>query len=132
MAGIKIPISADFDSGDLDKVVQQFSVQMNRLAKSIAEANDIEFSPIDTSTVDDIKKVHQQFEALKRLSESFNKRLKDTGQSNFNLFEIDFHKLYENQRAGARKALDVLQYVTAGTTLSSRIPRSTADNLGSQ
>nr|WP_281719995.1 lytic transglycosylase domain-containing protein [Nitrosomonas nitrosa] len=131
MAGVKIPISADFNSGDLDKAVQQFSSQMNRLAKSIAEANNAKFNPIDDATADDIKKVIQQFEALKRLSESFNKRLKDTGQANISLFDIDFHKLYENQRAGARKALDVLQYVTAGTTFASRMPRPTADNQGS-
>ncbi|SDH27435.1 lytic transglycosylase domain-containing protein [Nitrosomonas sp. Nm132] len=130
MADVRIPISADFNSGDLDKVVQQFSSQMNRLAKSIAEANNTKFNPIDDATADDIKKVIHQFDALKRLSESFNKRLKDTGQSNAGLFDIDFHRLYENQRAGARKALDVLQYVTAGTTFASRMPGTTTGNQG--
>ncbi|MBP9101393.1 MAG: hypothetical protein KBF68_08495 [Nitrosomonas sp.] len=131
MANVRIPVSADFDSTDIDRAVQQFAGQMNRLASSVAEANNTRFDPIDGSTVDDIKKVTQQFEALKRVSDSFNKRLKETGQDKLGLFDVDFHKLYENQRAGARKALDVLQYVTAGTTFASGMPKPAADNNGS-
>jgi hypothetical protein len=131
MANVRIPVSADFDGTDIDRAVQQFAGQMNRLASSVAEANNTRFDPIDDSTVDDIKKVTQQFEALKRVSDSFNKRLKETGQDKLGLFDVDFHKLYENQRAGARKALDVLQYVTAGTTFASGMPKPAADNNGS-
>lgn len=129
---IKIPVSADFNSGDLDKIIQQFSAQMNQLAKSIAAANNVKFNPIDSSTHEDIIKVQRQFEALKKLSEGFNSRLKATGQSGAGLFDVDFHRLYENQKAGARKALDVLQYVTAGTTFASRMPGPVGSNQGGQ
>lgn len=131
MADVKIPVSAEFDSGDIDRVVQQFTGQMNRLASSVAQVNNTKFEPVSSTTVDDIKKVTQQFEALKRISDSFRNRLKETGQDKLGLFDIDFHKLYEDQRAGARKSLDVLQYVTAGTTLASKMPKSASDDKGS-
>ena len=123
MAYVKIPVSAEFDSGDIEKAVRQFSGQMDRLARSVAKANNTKFEPIDSATVDDVNTVIRQFEALKRVSGGFSKRLKETGQDKLGLFDVDFHRLYENKRAGARKALDVLQYVTAGTTIAPRMPK---------
>lgn len=127
MADVKIPISADFDGGDINKVVQQFSEQMNRLARSVAEANKVKFEPIDKASVDDMKMIVAQFENLKKISAGLNQRLKTTGQGSAGLFDVDFHKLYEDKRVGDRKALDVLQYVTSGTSIGPKMPKAGAE-----
>lgn len=130
MADVKIPVSADFDSGDMGKIIQQFTAEMNRLVRSVAEANKVQFNPIDSAAEGDIKRVIQQFENLKKISSGLNQRMKATGQGGAGLFETDFHKLYEDQRIGARKALDVLKYVTEGTSLQAKMPKPAAAQPG--
>lgn len=109
---IKIPVSADFDPSTVEAQLQQFQQRLNALGKQIAEANKVQFSPVSDTTVDDLKKVVAQFEALKRISGDLNKRLNATGQKGAGFFDVDWEKLYPDPHSRARQMAKAFQYVT--------------------
>ena len=45
--GIKIPIQAQLDKGDLARTIANFTAQMNRVGQVIAQSNKMKFSPVD-------------------------------------------------------------------------------------
>lgn len=118
---IKIPVEAAFDAGKVEQQLQQFRQQINALGQQIAQANKVQFNPIGKSTLDDMRRVQQQFEALRRVSGDLNKRLKGTGQSGAGFLDIDWNKLYPDQASRARQMRKAFEYVT-GSGFHSPVP----------
>lgn len=118
---IKIPVSADFDSSQIEAQLQQFRQQLNSLGQQIAQANKVQFNPIGRTTVDDLRKVTAQFEALKRVSGDLNKRINATGQKGAGFFDLDWGKMYPDQHSRSRQMAKSYEYVT-GIGLHSPIP----------
>jgi len=123
MAGIKIPVAAEFSSADAEKAVQQFRQQMNALGQQIAQANKVKFTPVDKASLDDIRKVVQQFEQLRRIQGGLNQRLKATGQGNAGFLDVDWTKLYSDANARGRAMQKAYEYVT-GTTFQEAGPNA--------
>lgn len=121
MSGIKIPVSADFDASAVQQQLQQFQQQMNALGQQIAQANKVQFNPISKATVEDMRKVVAQFEALRRVSGDLNKRMNATGQTGKGFTDIDWGKLYPDQNARARQMRKAFEYVT-GSAFHSPVP----------
>jgi soluble lytic murein transglycosylase-like protein len=115
MAGVQIPVSAQFDASDIDKVLSQLTQEVNQLGSTVAGANKVKFNPIDKATMADLQKVQAQFESLLKISGDFRKRLRDTGQTGTDFFKIDFSKMYPDQNSRARQMRKAYEYVTAGT-----------------
>ncbi len=115
MAGIKIPVAAEFSSADAEKSVQQFRQQMNSLGQQIAQTNRVKFTPIDKATVEDVRRVVQQFEQLRRIQGGLNQRLKATGQSNAGFLDVDWNRLYADANARGRAMQKAFEYVTGST-----------------
>lgn len=118
MAGVTIPIGAQFDSSDIDKALAQLTQEVNKLGNVVGAANKIKFNPIDKATMTDLQKVQAQFDSLLKISGDFKKRLKDTGQTGSDFFKIDFAKMYPDPNSRARQMRKAFEYVTAGTGVS--------------
>lgn len=114
MAGVKIPVEASFDPGDLQRLVQQFTDQVNKLGSAVASANKIKYEPVDKRTLENMRQLQAQFESLKRISGGFNQRLRATGQGSAGFFDIDWARMYDNPTIRARQMRQAYQYVAAG------------------
>ena len=126
---IKIPVQASFDSTSVEQQVQHFQKRLNELGQQIAQANKLKFTPVNKTTLEDLRKVTQQFEALRRVSGELNKRINATGQKGAGFLDLDWSKLYPDQNARARQMSKYFQYVTGlgfggqpGATPGSRPP----------
>lgn len=109
---IKIPVSADFDQGKLDQQLQQMMQKINALGRQIAQANKVKFEPVGKTTLDDMRKLTQQFETLKRVSGDLNRRINATGQSGQGFLDLDWSRMYPDAASRHRHMSRAFQYVT--------------------
>ena len=109
---IKIPIAADFDGSKVEAQLQAFRQQLNALGTQIAAANKVKFDPVGKTSIEDMRKMIGQFEALKRVSGDMNKRINATGQKGANFTDLDWAKLYPDQNSRHRQMQKAFQYVT--------------------
>jgi soluble lytic murein transglycosylase-like protein len=118
MAGVKIPVQAQFDASDVDKVLAELTQEVNKLGSTVAGANRVKFNPIDKASMADLQKLQAQFDSLLKVSNDFKKRMKDTGQAGTDFFKVDFDKMYPDPNSRARQMRKAYEYVTAGTGAS--------------
>lgn len=118
MSGVQIPVEAKLDSADIDKILQKLTEQMNRLGNAVAQANKVKFNPVSRATVEDLQKVTQQFDSLRKISGDLSKRLKSTGQGSAGFFDIDWNRLYPDASVRARQMRKQFEYVMSGTGAS--------------
>lgn len=126
---IKIPVSADFDQGKLEAQLQQMAQKINALGRQIAQANKVQFNPISKTSLDDLRKVTQQFEALKRVSGDFNRRINATGQKGAGFLDLDWSRMYPDAGSRHRQMARAFQYVT-GHSFGSPSPPSAPPSHG--
>lgn len=124
---IKIPVGAQLDQSELARVVSQFTSEMNRLGGVIAQANKLKFNPVDKAGLEDLKKVVQQFETLKKINPDLRRRLNATGYGSAGFQDVDWSRVYQGG-AGAHR---VFNYVGAGTQWSGRLQATPATPPGS-
>ena len=122
MSGIKIPIQAAFDQGDVNQVLAGFQQQINRLGQAIAQANKVKFNPIDRTTVDDIRRVTAGFENLRRVSGDLNRRIRATGQERSGFTDLDWSRLYPDANSRARQMQKAFTYVVGNQFQSMPTP----------
>ncbi|WP_238914242.1 lytic transglycosylase domain-containing protein [Achromobacter insolitus] len=114
MRGVNIKIGAQFDAADVERSVQKFAQQFNKLGAAIAQVNRLKYQPIDKATLENMRQFQAQFESLKRISGGFNQRLKATGQGGSGFFDIDWARMYENPAERARRMQRAFEYVSSG------------------
>mgnify|MGYP001156621458 CR=1 FL=1 len=102
---IKIPVSADLDLSS----VQQ---KLNALGQQIAQANKTQFAPVSKTSLQDLQRMVQQFEALKRVSGDLRKRINATGQGGAGFFDLDWGALYPDSHSRSRQMAKAFSYVT--------------------
>lgn len=115
MTGIKIPVSAEFNTGDTDAAIARLNEQMNKLAATVAQANKVKFSPIDRGTSAELKQVEDRFKELLKVSSSLRERVKATGQGGASFGDIDWNRMYEDPAIRAKRMQQAYQHVTGGT-----------------
>ena len=123
---IKIPVSTEFDDGDINKAIADFTAKINRLGASVAQANKLKFNPVDRAAADDMRKLEQQFQALLKINASLRQRMKATGQEGMPFQAIDWTKVYVDSSQRGRVVRQAFDYVTAGTGISGRFQNSGA------
>ena len=115
---IKIPVTADFDPSKIEAQLQQFTQQLNSLGAQMAKVNKLKFEPISKATIEDMRKVNKEFDALKKVSGDLNRRLNITGQGSASFAEVDWKKLYPNDRSRNAHMTRAFEYVTGGGNFS--------------
>ena len=103
MTGIKIPVQADFDSKGVEQQLDAFRQKLNALGNQIAQANKVQFNPVSKTSVQDLQKVTQQFDQLKKISGELNKRVNATGQKGVGFLDLDWAQMYPDAGARARQ-----------------------------
>lgn len=115
MSGVFIPVEAKLDSGDLDAELSKLTQKINALGQSIAQANKVKFNPIDRATLDDLKRITAQFEAIKRASPSFGQRVAASGQASTPFVDLDWGRMIQSTVAREAQRYGIFTKVMAGT-----------------
>ncbi|CAB4137172.1 hypothetical protein UFOVP326_9 [uncultured Caudovirales phage] len=109
---VKIPISAELNTGDLKAALEQLTRQINTMGGAVAQANRVKFDPISRSTIEDLRRVEQSFNSLLKVSHELNRRVRATGQQGRGLFDLDWSSLYPDSGARARQMMNAFRYTT--------------------
>ncbi len=112
---IRIPVSADLQTGDVEKAVQKLNEQMNRLAATIAAANKVQFNPVGQGSLADLKRIEERFKELTKVSAGLRERIKSTGQSGSSFGNLDWDRLYSDPAMRERKRRQAFDHVTSGS-----------------
>ncbi len=113
MAGgnLNLNVSADLDTSGVEQ-------KINALGQRIAQANKVQFNPVSIKTAEQLQRVTKQYEQLLKVHTELNRRLKQTGQQDRALHEVDFDQLYPNRAARDRQMRNVYEYTFGHSVFS--------------
>jgi hypothetical protein len=102
MTGIKIPVSAELNQQDIQAQIKQLETALNDLGTVAQNAGKVRFSPITKTTVDDVKRIRAEFDAMVRMAPGLKRALEAGGQGGKKFDTVDWGKVWSdpNQRAG--------------------------------
>lgn len=109
---IKIPVSAEFDSNTAEAQVRDFEKKLNQLGREIAKINKTQFTPVSKTSLQDMQAMVKQFDALLKVSNELNRRVKVTGQQGVGFVDLDWNKMFPNQSSRSKQMSRAFQYVT--------------------
>lgn len=100
MSGIKIPVSADLNTGDIEKKLRAMRETMNAMGRDAEKTGKVRFEPISKTTVQEMRNANKEFERMLQLSGGLRKRLSDAGQGGKNWDQINWMAAFPdaNQR----------------------------------
>lgn len=114
---VSIGVSADLDASAIER-------KLNELGQKIAQSNKLTFSPIQGSSLEDLDKMLKQFEQLQRVQGDLRRRMRDTGQADRSLINVDWDQLYADPASRARQMRKAFEYST-GATFHEPVPQPT-------
>lgn len=117
MSRVEIPVEAKLNAGDIDAELKELTQKINALGQSIANANKIKFNPITKASMDDLKRVQDAFEKLKRTSQ-LGVDINRTGQGGKSFFDLDWSTIASNNIAREARRYGAFNMVMAGTGAS--------------
>ena len=117
MSRVEIPVEAKLNAGDIDAELKQLTQKINALGQSIAKANQVKFNPIIKASLDDVKRMNDQFEKLKRTSQ-LGQDLNRTGQGGKSFVDLDWNSVATNSVAREARRYGAFNRVLAGTGAS--------------
>lgn len=94
MSSVKIPIEATFAAGTVEAELDKLTQKINQLGTSFAKVSGEQWNPISKVAVDDIKKMTDQFERLKKNAPSVANALHAAGQGKADYFDVDWDKVF--------------------------------------
>ena len=115
--GVQVPVNAKLNDGDLDSQLKQLTQKINALGQSIAQANKVKFNPITKASLDDLKRMQDQFEKLKRMT-PLGADISRTGQGSKSFFDIDWNAISSNSVAREARRYGAFNKAFAGTGAS--------------
>lgn len=107
---IDIPVSANFNDGQIKSQIAQINSQIKSLGAAVAAANKQKFEPISLRSKDDLKAYVHQTQQLLKLQTELKKRMQETGQGGKMPLAADWTKLYPNAQQRNRKLQEVLGF----------------------
>lgn len=102
---IKIPVQAVFDQ-------QSIASGLNKLGQQIAIANKTKFDPIPAGAIKNMDELEKRFQKLLQLNREMARRVKVSGQSGNSFLDLDWGKLYDNDKTKSAKMAQAFQFVT--------------------
>lgn len=102
MSGIKIPVSAELNQQDVQQQIKAVQAAFNDLGITAMQAGKIKFNPISKLSLEDAKKMRQEFDAMVRLAPGLQKALNAGGQGGKSFENIDWRQVWKDpkQRVG--------------------------------
>lgn len=126
MSGIKIPVSAELNQQDIGQQIKQVESALNDLGRVAEAAGRAKFTPISKISLDDVRKMRQEFEAMVRLAPGLKKALNAGGQGGQSFDKVDWDKVWKDKNQRGSHAATVLRYLSpeSVTTTSPNAPGS--------
>lgn len=112
MSGIKIPVSAELNQQDIGQQIKQVEGALNDLGRVAEEAGRARFTPISKISLDDVRKMRQEFEAMVRLAPGLKKALDAGGQGGRSFDKVDWDKVWKDKDQRGSHAATVLRYLS--------------------
>jgi hypothetical protein len=124
MSGIKIPVSAELNQQDISQQIKQVEGALNDLGRVAEEAGRARFTPISKISLDDVRKMRQEFEAMVRLAPGLKKALDAGDQGGRSFDKVDWDKVWKDKDQRGSHAATVLRYLSpeSVTTTSPNAP----------
>lgn len=124
MSGIKIPVSAELNQQDIGQQIKQVEGALNDLGRVAEEAGRARFTPISKISLDDVRKMRQEFEAMVRIAPGLKKALDAGGQGGQSFDKVDWDKVWKDKNQRGSHAATVLRYLSpeSVTTTSPNAP----------
>lgn len=112
MNGIKIPVSAELNQQDIGQQIKQVEGALKDLGRVAEEAGRARFTPISKISLDDVRKMRQEFEAMVRLAPGLKKALDAGGQGGRSFDKVDWDKVWKDKNQRGSHAATVLRYLS--------------------
>lgn len=109
---INIPVNAQLNQQDITGQVKQIQAAFNDLGKTAQAAGRIKFAPISKMTVDDAKRMRQEFETMVKLSPGLRNTLKQAGQGGLPFDQVDWDKVWTNPAQRGAHAQTMVSYLS--------------------
>lgn len=113
---IKIPVSADLNTGDMSKQIDAMRAALNRMGAEAQKTGKIRFEPVTKTSVDEMKKANKEFEQMLKLSGGLRKNIGDKGQGGKGWHEIDWKSVFPNDNQRQMYMHTLLKRLRPGTT----------------
>lgn len=99
---IKIPVQAELNQTDIAQQIKQLEAAFNDLGRVAQDAGRIDFKPISKTSLEDARKMKQEFDAIVRMAPGLKRALEAGGQGGKSFGSIDWDKVWTDpkQRAG--------------------------------
>lgn len=110
---IKIPVSADFNSDELNKQISVINARFKQMGEAVAKANGTKFEPITLRGKEDLKYFVQQSEKLLKIQGELNKRMHRSGQQGKNPFLANWSQMYTNDAIRLKRQQEALVFMGA-------------------
>lgn len=111
MSGIKIPVSADLNQQDIGQQINQVKAALNDLGRVAEDAGRAKFSPISKLSLDDVKKMRAEFEAMVRIAPGLKKALSDGGQGGRSFDKVEWGSVWKDPEQRGSHAATMLRYL---------------------
>uniref|UniRef100_A0AAU6W210 Membrane-bound lytic murein transglycosylase C n=1 Tax=Pseudomonas phage Touem01 TaxID=3138548 RepID=A0AAU6W210_9VIRU len=106
---IKIPVNATLNQQDVEAQIQKMEGALNGLGEVAQKAGKIRFSPISKTTLDDVKRIRAEFDAMVRMSPGLKNVLQGGGQGGKSFDSIDWSKVWNDPNRRAAHAATMLR-----------------------
>ncbi|MDV7210770.1 hypothetical protein R4769_06170, partial [Azotobacter beijerinckii] len=97
---IKVPVSAEFNDDGLKQQLSEITRAFNQLGAEASKVSGAKFQPISKASVDEARKMRQEFEAMLHISGGLRRTLANAGQDGKQWHQIDWRAAFpdDNQR----------------------------------
>jgi len=116
MPEVKIGVGAN--AGGVDQAIQKITASMNKLGSAVAANQKLKFEPTDVKNMArDLDLINKQFKQTLALSAQVRNALKNSGQSDLHISQIDWSKTSTDPRAAQRMRDRAFMHTVRGTSL---------------
>lgn len=116
---IKIPVSAELNQQQITGQIEQVRDALNNLGRDAQGAGKIKFEPINSVSLENVKKMRAEFEAIVKMSPGLKKALDSSGQGGKSFDEVRWGKVWTDDKQRREHAATLLRRLA---------PKSVTDN----
>lgn len=106
---IKIPVSAELNQQAITQQIDSVRDALNSLGKDAQGAGKIKFEPINKVSLENVKKMRTEFDAIVKMSPGLKKALGAAGQSGKPFDDVQWDKVWKDERQRREHANSLLR-----------------------
>ncbi len=115
MGKVNIEVGASFDDAGLKQQLSAISEAFNRLGSDAAKVSGVKFQPITRASVDEVRRMRAEFEAMLRISPALRRTLDGAGQGGRSWDAVDWSRAFPDQNQRQRYMQTLLNRLRPGS-----------------